>query len=255
WLDDPLWHPIGVFVNDELVSYAAIQQVADTNYAWVNALRTNKEHQGKGFAYEAVKHSISMSKELGIKELRYATSSRNQASMNLAIKTGFELIDTVGYVRIHKPYPAHPRSSPNLIPVNVDASRVYEVISQNPELVPTSTIPLTWEFFDKDIDGLNLIDKQAQFRLVIDEQGNTQGLYCTRELERDGFRINVYSVYCQERGTFVDIISRTLEELEAADIDRSVFFLGPNATEWVKDMAILPEDWEDRNFLHYKLQL
>ena len=255
WLEDPLWYPIGVFEDNQLVSYLAIQQVIDTSYAWVKALRTSKEHHGKGYAFKAIKHSITMSKELGINELRYSTSSRNQASMNLAIKAGFELIDTVGYVRIHKPYPAHPKSSSNFIPLIVDAIRVQEVISQNPNLIETSTIPSTWEFYNKDLNGLKKINEKSQLLLVIDEVGITQGLYFARKLGEDGISIGAYSIYCQERATFVDIMSRILEELESDETDRSVFFLGPNATEWIKDMAILPEDWEDRNFLLYKMQL
>lgn len=255
WLEDPLWHPIGVFVNNELVSYAALQQVEGTEYAWVKALRTNKEQQGKGYAFEAVKESISIAKELGLKELRYATSSRNKASMNLAIKAGFELIDTVGYVRVHQPYPAHPKPSPNLLPLVVNVSRVSEVLTQYPTLVPTNSIPIAWEFYNKDLAGLEKIAEEADSFLVINEDGVTQGIYFTHEFERDDQSIISYTVFCQERGTFVDIISRALEDAESRHIDRSVFFLGPNATEWIKDMAVLQEDWEERKFLLYKMQL
>ncbi|MHA1928595.1 MAG: GNAT family N-acetyltransferase [Candidatus Thorarchaeota archaeon] len=256
WIEDPLWHPIGVFEEEKLVSYGALHLVEGTDYAWINALRTHKDVHRKGYGFEVVHQLILRAKELGVKELRYATSSRNSASMTLAIKAGFELIDTVGYARIHKPYPAHPKPSPNLIPLKADAERVFEVLGQNPELIPTKLIPMAWEFYDKDLKGLERIGEDAaDFFLVISDDGTTQGLYITHEFERDGQSIMAYTVYCQERAMFIDIIARALEHVESREIDRSVFFLGPNGTDWIKYMAILPEDWDERNFLLYRMNL
>ena len=255
WLDDPHWYPIGIFVDEKLLSFGVLQRIENRDYGWVKALRTHKNALRKGYGFEVVKHMIARAKELGFKELCYATTTNNIASVNLALKVGFTLIDSIGLARIHKPYPAHPKPSPNLIPLKVDAERIYEAIVQNPELVPTELIPMAWEFYNKDTKGIKRMGEEANFFLVISDDGITQGLYFTEEFTHDGKNFIGYTIYCQDRGVFVDIISRAMENVESREMEGAGFSFGPNGSEWVKDMAIFPDDREELDFLHYKLKL
>ncbi len=252
WLDDPNWHPIGVFKDGLLVSFAALQQVPETDYAWVKALRTHSNYHRQGFGVMAVEKTLDIARELGIREVRYATSSRNEASHELAKKLGFILADEVGYFRLEAPFPPRPKSSPAFVPLKVDAKRQFEAIQTYDDLVTTSSIPVAWDFENKDLKGLERIHERNESYQIIGDSGEVLTLYFRRTLERDGDLIVTHSVFSRDRSTFVDTMSRLIEEAEDMNAQRAVFFLGPNATEWSSMLMLVPAEYRDRRFILLK---
>jgi GNAT superfamily N-acetyltransferase len=255
WLGDSNWHPIGVFDNGRLVSFAALQEVPGTAYGWVRALRTDRDHHRQGYGLKAVERTIEIAKAHEVSELRYATSSRNEASLALARKLGFSLIDEVGYFRLEKPYPPRPKASPSFIPLKVDAERAFDTLQRFPDIVSTITLPLAWEFEDKNLESLKRVEQDGDFYLIVDESGESLTLYYKSLHERRGAKVATFSIFSRDRSTFVDTISRLVDECEHEDIEQIVFFLGPNATEWSSTLMLVPEEFQERRFVLLVLKL
>lgn len=255
WLDDSNWHPIGVFDNGSLISFAALQEVPDTGYGWVRALRTDSDHHRQGYGLKAVERTIEIARAQELSELRYATSSRNEASLALAKKLGFGLVDEVGYFRLEKPYPPRPKASPSFIPLKVDAERVFDALQRFPDLVSTATLPIAYEFEDKSLEGLRRVEQESDFYLIVDESGESLTMYYKMVYERQGAQVAAFSVFSRDRSTFVDTVSRLVDECEREGIERITFFLGPNATEWSSTLMLVPEDFEERRFVLLALKL
>ncbi|MBN2230777.1 MAG: GNAT family N-acetyltransferase, partial [Candidatus Thorarchaeota archaeon] len=232
-----------------LVSFAALHTEPEANYAWVKALRTHSKHHHHGFGSIVVQKTLDMAKEMEIEEVRYATSSRNESSIGLARKLGFAIRDEVGYFRLEAPYPPRPKSSPAFVPLRVDARRVSELIMRYPDLIETSTFPISWEFENKDLDGLNRIQKKGDFFLIVDDTGEPLTLYFKRLYQRNGESMSTYSVFTRERSTFVDTMSRLIEDAEREESRRVTFFLGSVAKEWSSTLMLIPDEYNDRRFI------
>ncbi|MCK5238175.1 MAG: GNAT family N-acetyltransferase [Candidatus Thorarchaeota archaeon] len=255
WLEDPLWHPVGVFLEKNLVSFAALKMVHGTTYGWINALRTDAAHHKHGYGLMAVQKLIDIAREKGLSEVRYVTSSRNEASVKLAEKLGFHLTEKITSFKLSRPYPPRPKPSPSIVPLKADAHRVFETIQQYPDLMPTETIPVPFEFEDKNLEGFERIGKKVEFYLIIDDHGDALGLYYIRDFERKDARRRRVTIFSRDRSTFVDTIARVIEDTEKTEIDSLGFFLGPNASEWASAMMIIPEEMRNRHLVLLTLKL
>jgi len=229
--------------------------VADTSIAWVQGLRVKEGHRDKGYGTQLTKAIVAIAKEEDIKTLWYATSSRNQASQHVAEHAGFSLIESNGYFRLYHPYPDHPKPSPSIIPLRIDANRLHEVILENPDLVNSTVFPLAWEYDFKSLEGLRRLTKNALIKIIIDEAGNVVGVYCMRTRTREDELTVAYTVFTIDRSIFIDIISRTIDEAATLKADRAVYFLGPRASEWAFSLGFIDEEFRDRKFLLYELNL
>ncbi len=255
WIDDSNWYVYGVFENGVLLGFIALQLIPETNHAWVKALRIRNDRQGTGLGTQLTKHTITKAKEFDVKKLWYATSSRNKASIKIAEKIGFHLVNNVGYFRLEKPLPAHQTPSPNFQPHDIDAEGIHEILSVYPELITTETIPIAWNFETKDLLGLKRLEEKATFKVVRNEQGLPKALRISYLRERNDSKAAINTFYVLDRSIFVDLIARTIAEHDESDIDTLVFFLGPNGTEWSKTLGIVPEEYFDRRFLLYEKTL
>lgn len=255
WIENPLWHPVGKFVDDNLVAIGALELVEYSKVGWVKALRVHQDHQRRHHGAGLVQHLIDMAREKGLKTLWYATSTRNIASIKLAESLGFDLSNKVGYLRLYRPFPPHPKPSLNFVPLQVDPERLLVLLEKNPELIEMDTIPLAWMFYEKDSEGLRHLATKTKFNTLIDEDGIIRGLYYNTTRERQGIKSLVYSVFSNDQSFFVDIMSRILDESENSDADRSVFFLGKKPAEWIHGLIDVPEEFLDRRFLLYKMNL
>jgi hypothetical protein len=112
---------------------------------------------------------------------------------------------------------------------------------------------MAWEFDFKTKEGLQRLGKQTNFRIMIDEKGGTHGLFYRCDRERQNIITATYSVFVSDRSIFVDIMARIQDELESLEVDRAVFFLGPNATEWSSGLGIVSEEYRERRFLLFEL--
>jgi hypothetical protein len=255
WISTPDSHTLGLFQNEELIAIGNVEMTEGTSIAWVQGLRVKDSHREKGHAKSVTLALSELARERGITTLWYATSSRNAASIAVAEKTGFGKVATTGYFRLYKPFPPHSKPSPSIVPVQVGPERLVELLEVNPDLVPWDKFPLAWHFDFKTLDGLKRLVSRAINKVVIDEAGIPQALYCVTERERKEEKTSAYTVFATDRSIFVDIMSRMIDESETAGVDRAVFFLGPSTTEWAQNLGYFSEEFEGRRFLLYEKKL
>ncbi|UCE09308.1 MAG: GNAT family N-acetyltransferase [Candidatus Thorarchaeota archaeon] len=255
WTKDECWHLLGLFIESELIGFGALQLMKDTSDAWVRGLRVSLKHQRRHYGSTITKNLIETARRESVKTLWYATGSRNVASMHLARSLGFREVNRVGYFQLTRPFPPHPTPSPNLRPLKVDAARLLDVLRKNPSLVEANTLPSAWQFERKNIEGIQKIGETSEFMLMIDEKGIVESLYYFLQRERDGRTSAIYSVFSLSRSMFVDVMARILDDLELSEIERAVFFLGPNATEWAPALMIVPEEYSGREYALHEMNL
>jgi len=249
WIKEDNSNPVGLFIDGELVALGNLTAALDSPVAWIKGLRVNTSRQHEGHGTKLVEHMINLAKKRGIKKLRYATGSRNEHSVHLAKNLGFAVANSIGYFRLSKPYPQHPTPSPITVPLVVNSERLHEVLSSTPELVESETLPLLWEFEDKESEGLLRLENKTEFKLIVGDAGNAKGLFYGASVERNGSKTATYSVFATDRGVFIDIMARILEELDNSGADRAVFFLGPRATDWAPSLLIVSDDYLNRRYL------
>jgi len=255
WVSAADSYTLGLFIEEKLVAIGNIEKTEGTTIAWLQGLRVKDTHREKGHATSLTLALCELAREKEISTLWYATSSRNIASIKVAEKTGFQKVTSTGYFRLYKPFPPHSKPSPSIVPVQVSPDRLHELLEINPDLAPDDKFPLAWHFDFKTLDGLSRLVSRAINKAVIDEAGIPQAVYCVTERERQEEKTSAYTVFATDRSVFVDIMSRMIDESESAGVDRSVFFLGPNTTEWAQDLGYVSEEFEGRRFLLYEKQL
>ena len=253
WMENPQARTIGLFEEDELVAFGNIEKIADTDIAWIQGLRVKEGYRKKGHATTINFALIDIAREMKIKYLWYATSSRNEASMKVAEKCGFHIADRTGYFRIYKPFPTHPKPSLSIVPLPVSPERLHELLIANPDLVESSTVPLAWHFDFKTLDGLTRLLSDAVVKVVVDESGKVSGLYSQIERGKNEEMTAAFTVFATNRSVFVDIMSRMIDQAETVGADRAVFFLGPRVTEWAMDLGYVADEFMERKFLLYEL--
>jgi RimJ/RimL family protein N-acetyltransferase len=252
WVADPHATTLGTFEEQELTAICNMELVPQTNIAWVQGLRVKDGFRHKGYGVKITEAIVQHAREKNVRTLWYATSSKNEYSQKVAEKLGFYLADGVGYFRLQKPFPNHSKPSTNIMPLAADFTRLWELLAGNPDLVPSATIPLAWEFDFKSLEGLERLGKQTHFRVVIDEAGIAQALYCRVERKRTDEHTLAYTVFSTNRAVFVDIMSRAIDEAATIDADRAVFFLGPRPSEWAPSLGYVDDEFLGRRFLLYE---
>lgn len=256
WILDSTDTAVGIFKGEELVALGDLEKVENASIGWVKGLRVKEAHRQKGYGAKVTEALTIAAKEQGIRILWYATSSRNEASQLVAERTGFTLADTTGYFRLYRPYPEHSTPSPTLVPLKIDANRLHDILLSNPELVESTTFPLAWQFDFKSIEGLSRLLEDSEIKVIIDEEGIAQGIYCMARRDRkEDVWTAAYTVFATNRTVFVDIIARSIDEADALGAARSVYFLGPRATDWALTLGYVDEEFTGRRFLLYEINL
>ncbi|MGY5864433.1 MAG: GNAT family N-acetyltransferase [Candidatus Thorarchaeota archaeon] len=255
WVSTQDSHTLGLFEDNELIAIGNIEKTEGTTIALVQGLRVKDTHREKGYATKVTNALSELAKEKGMTTLWYATSSRNNVSISVALKTGFTQVATTGYFRLYNPFPDHAKPSQSIVPLQVNPERLFELLEINPDIVKDDKFPLAWQFDFKTIEGLTRLTSRAINKVVIDEVGNPQAVYCVTERERKEEKTSAYTVFATDRAIFVDIMSRMIDESETAGVDRAVFFLGPNTTEWAQDLGYVTEEFTGRRFLLYEKKL
>jgi GNAT superfamily N-acetyltransferase len=253
WIDSPLVSVVGIFQSSELAAICALEQVKDTTIAWVEGLRVKENQREKGLAKRVVAEIAAVAREKGVRTLWYATSSANEASMAVALRSGFHLADSVGYFRIYKPYPEHPKPSLAYVPLEVGSARLHEILMENPELIESTTIPCAWEFDFRSRAGLERLSSRTAFKVVIDGTGAALAAYCRVDRKRKDELTAAFTLFSRDRSIFVDVLSRMIDEAEAVGADRAVFFLGPRCADWALSTGLVTEEFVGRKFLLYEL--
>jgi GNAT superfamily N-acetyltransferase len=254
WIGNELNHPFGIFHGDTLQAIANLEIKPDIKTGWVKGLRVDEAQRRKGHASRLVDQLILRAKAIGLETLRYATSSRNIASLKVAENLGFELVNNVRYFRLEPPFPPLPRPSPSINPLQVGPERLYEIVKTS-DIIPSDTFAIRWEFHKKDFKSLQGILERETAHAVFGDTGNAESLTFFSTFERDGQKTTVLSIFSANRTIFVDIFSRAMDYLEATQTERAAFFLGPRVEEWVDYIIEIPEEFVGRRFILYELKL
>jgi hypothetical protein len=205
---------------------------------------------------------MNVAKQKGIEKLRYMTSSMNKASVSLAERLGFELIESMGFFFLHTPFPPHPSPRDNFKPKVATPDELHAVL-RGSSLVPSKHLPYDHEFHEKNLGSLISIGESTDFRVVYDETWAPAGLYYRNPLsERGGETRTTYAVYCTNRTIFVDMMARIVDEASELGATRVGFLMGPNGVEWVSalgytdsELGEWPGDYLERRLLLYSKRL
>ena len=252
---DPNWFFVGLFENEKLIGIIAQQRVPDTTFAWVKSLRVHPDHQRQGHGLFLVNYIIKRTTEEGCSRLLYATGSANEPSKELALKAGFEQVDSAGYFRLERPYPPHPKPSPIIRPLQIDAQRMARILEEQPSLIPNEYLPYAWNFEIKDEPGLRRMSERATFHVIMNEKGTVDCVFFNTVHERQDMKTSSHTIFCLDKSIFIDTMSRILDEIEKSEFERSAFFLGPNAKKWAPDLLVVPDAFRDRTFPLYVKEL
>ncbi|TFG09442.1 GNAT family N-acetyltransferase [Candidatus Thorarchaeota archaeon] len=253
WIKSNNNYTLGTFSGNELVALANLELVPDTDIGWVEGLRVKDGYRDQGLGTRIVEEIVDIANKNDVKTLWYATGSLNDASKQVALNAGFHLALSVGYLKIESPYPDHPKPSPVVVPMEVGPSRLQELLRSSPDLVDAKYLPLAWSFEKPDLEGLQRLAKQTDFRVVIGEDGLAHALYYSKVVGTDDEKRATYSVFAHDRAIFVDVMSRILDDLESSGIGRAAFFLGPRAKEWSKMLGYVDSEQDDKAFLLYEM--
>jgi GNAT superfamily N-acetyltransferase len=254
WIGNDLNHPIGVFYDDVVQAIGNLEIKSDKKAGWVKGLRVREAERRKGLASKIVDQMILKAKQIGLEALRYATSSRNIASMKVAERLGFTLKNDVRYFRLEPPFPPHPSPSPNIIPLQVGSKRLHEILKTG-DLVESETFPIRWEFHNKDITSLEAILEREVAQVVFGDTGKVVSITFFYTFDRDDQKTTAFSIFSTNRSIFVDVFSRALDYLETTKTDRAAFFLGPRVEKWVEYIIEIPQEFAERRFLLYEMKL
>ncbi len=254
WFGDDLNHPFGVFQGDALQAIGNLEIKPSNKTGWVKGLRVRETQRRKGYASRVIDHMILRAKKIGLETLRYATSSKNVASMKVAENLGFTLVSDVRYFRLEPPFPPHPQPSPTIHPLRIDAERLHGILETN-DIIPGDNFAIRWEFHKKDIVSVKAILEREEAQVVFGDTGNAESLTFFSSFDRDGQKITVFSIFSTNRSVFVDIFSRALDYLETEKTERAAFFLGPRVEQWVDYIIDIPKEFVGRRFLLYEKEL
>lgn len=255
WASSEANSVLGIFEEQELVAIVNLEAVPGTRIGWVEGLRVKAGHRNKGLGTRIVNAVVDAAQKKGLELLRYATGSLNNESMAVARKCGFALATEVGYFKLERPFPNHPKPSPIVTPLRVDAERLLELLAAFSEVIDVERLPIAWSFDSKDKAGLERIGSQTQFRVVIAEDGTMNALYYSKFVEDENRMRGTFHVFAADRAIFVDIMSRCVDEVERSEASGASFFVGPRAKEWSRSLGYVSDEFDDRAFLLFEKQL
>ncbi|MCI0713463.1 MAG: GNAT family N-acetyltransferase [Chloroflexi bacterium] len=96
WLADESGSFDVLTLHAEVVGVSKLTKIADGEW-WLEGLRIDPQHQGKGFARILHHYKINQVRQLGKGVVRFTTASHNEATRRLAAETGFQLVGEFDY--------------------------------------------------------------------------------------------------------------------------------------------------------------
>jgi len=255
WIEEQDSYASGMFVDGRLVALGALEVIPESKLGWIKGLRVHEDYRNQGYGMEITRYLVDIAKAKKVDALWYATSSRNVASQKLAETLGFRLSNTTGYFRLEPPYPPHPKPSQSIHPMKVDELRLTEMLDVDESFIESSTFPVAWEFYRKDLPSLARLSREAKIRVVTDDNGRINTLYIMAVRRRADAKTLTFTIYSSNRTVFVDVFSRIIDELVEERADRAAFFLGPRVEQWVNFIVDIPEEFVGRRFLLYEKEL
>lgn len=169
WLHDPDCHFYGVEIDGHVVALGNLRLIEDGRTGWMEGLRVHSEFRGKGFAKEITWYLVRKAQDLGLRRLRYTTSSRNVASVKLAKMAGFLKVFEMAVSWHHKPKLV-PAISEYLPIQKQSLKRTCSLMRANSGIVPHGILIYDWKVLDNTCENLEEIGKTHEFYIALKEK-------------------------------------------------------------------------------------
>jgi ribosomal protein S18 acetylase RimI-like enzyme len=201
WLEDPSSYVYGVEADERLVAIANLRLVDGGRTGWMEGLRVHPDFRGKGYAHVLTRELMEKARELGVKRLRYTTSTENEASLKLAEKYGFARVFEMSVFW---------RPNPNAAPSKADGclirqtrpKEVYALLRASPHLVSQKVLIFDWKALDCTLGNLEMIGKSHEF-YVSAEEGDVNSLSYGTSRHRGEILLWVFTIYATEAQGFL----------------------------------------------------
>jgi N-acetylglutamate synthase-like GNAT family acetyltransferase len=166
WLQDPNSHFYGVEVHGHIVAVGNLEVIEDGRTGWMEGLRVHPDYRGRGFAKDITRCFVEKAELLGVKRLRYTTSTRNVASLKLAKMAGFTRI-----LRMAVCWQFKPKPMPNCIdypPIRKQSpKRTCSLLRTAPNIVPHGILTYDWKALDNTSKNVDEIGKTHTFCVAL----------------------------------------------------------------------------------------
>jgi N-acetylglutamate synthase-like GNAT family acetyltransferase len=166
WLNDENSHFYGVEVDDRVVAVANLRLLEGGRTGWMEGLRVHPDHRGKGYANEMTHFLVRKAEDLGVERLRYTTGDNNAASLKLASIAGFQRLLEKAVFWCVKPKKAPPVRG--YLPLEeAKASRAFELLKTNPNLVLHGVLVYDWKALDSTPENFEEIGRDHRFFVAL----------------------------------------------------------------------------------------
>lgn len=164
WLQDQNSHTYGIEVDHHIVGLGNLRLVEAGQTGWMEGLRIHPDHRGRGFANKLTKHIIAEAGGLKVQRLRYTTGVDNLVSLQLAEKTGFVTLATMGVVWQANLTSIPPRRSFSTVRES-SPEEAYELVRDSPEINP-KVLVYDWKALDSTLEGFKTVGESNRFHVA-----------------------------------------------------------------------------------------
>lgn len=243
----------GTYLDGKLVCSVILKLVKDADFAFVRYLVVSPDERRQGLASEIVTYLFDVAKRQGLGRIWYVTARTSDASLGLARKIGFQEINNAWLAKFESPYPQDVHRE-EIEFESVSSEQVYEILSENSEIVPTGTFPAPDEDFEtRTVEGFHRLGKIGEFSISRDELGAANLFLYYQQEERDAVKWRWIIVYALDKDVFKKAVAMQLRDLDTSGCESGLFLLGPRTRIWLSEMSEFQLDISELVLLEKKL--
>ena len=227
----------GIYLEGNLVCSAILKLVKDADFAFVRYLVVSPDERRQGLASEIVIYLSDVAKKQGLLRLWYVTSRSSEASLGVAGKIGFLEINTAGFAKFKSPYPQDMYDE-QIEFESVSPEQLYEILSENSEIIPTETFPAPDNDFEsRTVEGFQRLGEIGEFSISRDELGFVNLFLYYQQEEQNGTKWRWIIIFALDKNVFKKAIAQQLRELDTSGCESGLFLLGPRTKIWLSEMS------------------
>ena len=210
WLRDPDSYVYGIQADEGLIAVANLRLVDDGRTGWMEGLRVHPNSRGRGYAHTLTRKVMEQARKLGVKRLRYTTSTENEASLKLAEKYGFARVLEMSV--FWRPNPAAAPSKLDNQPIRQTSTQeVSTLLQADPPLVSQNVLIFDWKALDCTLENLETMGKSHEFYVSV-EEGEARSLSYGSLRRRGEILLWVFTIYATEARGFLSHLHHNLTE-------------------------------------------
>jgi N-acetylglutamate synthase-like GNAT family acetyltransferase len=164
WLQDQNSHTYGIEVDSHIVGLGNLRLVEKGQTGWMEGLRIHPDYRGKGFANKLTEHIIDEAGGLKVQRLRYTTAVDNRISLQLAEKTGFVKLVTMGVAWHSNPVSMPAKRSFSTVRES-SPEDAYELVRGDPAINP-KVLVYDWKALDSILEGFQTVGESNEFHVA-----------------------------------------------------------------------------------------